>query len=515
MIKRLIKILLPAFLLPAIYLNSQTVTFQQEFDMPGQAVMNTWHVGTLDGGMMVSIRSYNPTTSIHSLTFVKTSAAGTPQWTKHFSPVSPEFDNFVQTADSGYFVCYTNYNTGLGTYQVLKLNAAGNVVFSNELTAPNPFAIIGRTQTVAKNDGGFYIVSDLFDTITTQYLWHVFELNSSGNLLWSHCYNVNAAKGYHADLDTCQNGDILLAGTLFDPVTSIHSTVITRIAPGGTELWTKQYSSAGKSLAAISIVCMPGDYFMILGSAWNSSNFQNEILLMRTDGQGNVIWTFTFSDITTSLESHTLERAESNRTVLLGTMATGSFIIKTDTSGLMLCRRSYPGMAFLAMDTLAGSIYSFTGINFTSSNCVLVTTDQCGVGCADSLFTVIKTPLAVQVMPGGADVVVPLTDSVKSVPTTFHTVHVIEICNTVGIDEPINHHTENVYPIPASNTLRVESSGTILSVELIDINGKIIRTTTVSSASFDLDVSDLAEGIYFLRMHGENETSSRKIIIQH
>ncbi|HTF04779.1 MAG TPA: hypothetical protein VK826_12175, partial [Bacteroidia bacterium] len=341
-IKLLTYTLASVFFLLAVSLNSQPVTFQQEFDMPGEGVFLSSHIGTYDGGMMVLTSSYNNVSSAQSITFVKTSATGTVQWSKRFSPVGADYGNFVQAADSGYFLCYVERLSGTAIYQVLKLSVNGNVLFAKRLDVPAAYTILSEPRTIAKNDGGFYVACDLFDTLTSERRWHLFEINASGNLVWSHSYNITPIKGSFADIDTCQNGDIVLVGSVHNAVAGVNETVITRIAPGGTELWTKHYNCAGRSMYSSAVICMPGDYILVMAATWHPVTLLEEQALMKTDGQGNELWTFAFSNPTVSLESQTLERAENNRAVLLAATAAGGVMIKADTNGLMLCSRLYP-----------------------------------------------------------------------------------------------------------------------------------------------------------------------------
>ena len=66
-----------------------------------------------------------------------------------------------------------------------------------------------------------------------------------------------------------------------------------------------------------------------------------------------------------------------------------------------------------------------------------------------------------------------------------------------------------IYPIPVSNQLMVSTVTEIKEIQLLDINGNLIFSTTRK----DIDVSTLTDGIYLLRIVTEsNEIINRKII---
>ena len=68
-----------------------------------------------------------------------------------------------------------------------------------------------------------------------------------------------------------------------------------------------------------------------------------------------------------------------------------------------------------------------------------------------------------------------------------------------------------VYPNPASETLTVE--GVMTSVGVYNTLGQCLITKPVNTASVQLDLSGLDNGIYFLRVYNNGETAVRKIAV--
>ena len=68
----------------------------------------------------------------------------------------------------------------------------------------------------------------------------------------------------------------------------------------------------------------------------------------------------------------------------------------------------------------------------------------------------------------------------------------------------------NIYPVPASSHLRIDSEKILKQVMIFDIEGKLLL---VSKDVTNLDILDLASGIYIIQVkNGEDETSSLKFI---
>lgn len=88
------------------------------------------------------------------------------------------------------------------------------------------------------------------------------------------------------------------------------------------------------------------------------------------------------------------------------------------------------------------------------------------------------------------------------------------------VDENTNTMAEQVevYPNPAGHTIQVNFgssflSNETLSIELTDMNGKIHQKQTINNFTSQVDVSDLAVGIYFLNIQQNYQMVSKRILI--
>lgn len=84
-----------------------------------------------------------------------------------------------------------------------------------------------------------------------------------------------------------------------------------------------------------------------------------------------------------------------------------------------------------------------------------------------------------------------------------------EIINSI---KPNNERYLNIYPIPASNYIFIESNENrpIESIKIIDLNGKLVLD--YYSNSKEIDISNISKGIYILRIKIEDEIYFKKII---
>lgn len=111
----------------------------------------------------------------------------------------------------------------------------------------------------------------------------------------------------------------------------------------------------------------------------------------------------------------------------------------------------------------------------------------------ESLASISETGLLTAI----ADGTVTVTATAKDGSTTSGTID-ITISNQVGIKE---QHIETVscYPNPVSNILTIDNTNNLEQIQLIDLNGKILKAIEISSKTIRVDVSNLAQGTFIIR----------------
>ena len=92
------------------------------------------------------------------------------------------------------------------------------------------------------------------------------------------------------------------------------------------------------------------------------------------------------------------------------------------------------------------------------------------------------------------------------IPSTFPTNDVVLLDNLqlltefTGTTEMENGHNIIVSPNPAFERLSIRSEDLLDVVEIRDITGQLLKTETVRSNAFDLNISDLSNGVYLMRL---------------
>ena len=92
-----------------------------------------------------------------------------------------------------------------------------------------------------------------------------------------------------------------------------------------------------------------------------------------------------------------------------------------------------------------------------------------------------------------------------------------EINHYTGIKDQLYEINALVFPNPVSDVLKIQVNDPgheVLSYELIDVSGKSIVKNRMSGTLTELNISDMPDGIYFLKIStAENKMKTFKLVI--
>lgn len=84
-------------------------------------------------------------------------------------------------------------------------------------------------------------------------------------------------------------------------------------------------------------------------------------------------------------------------------------------------------------------------------------------------------------------------------------------CSTQSVKD-ISFYNIDVYPNPASNVINVRSEFTIDNLSVLDLMGRTVKQQISNNKEFSFDVSDLAKGVYLVKLSsGEKEAVTKFI----
>ncbi len=90
----------------------------------------------------------------------------------------------------------------------------------------------------------------------------------------------------------------------------------------------------------------------------------------------------------------------------------------------------------------------------------------------------------------------------------------VNACTSIA-ENNLNNIEFSIYPNPSTGEINIVSgNNTIDKIEVLDVTGKVIKESTSNSHSTKLDLSDLSNGVYYIKASGVNQNQITKLIKQ-
>lgn len=73
----------------------------------------------------------------------------------------------------------------------------------------------------------------------------------------------------------------------------------------------------------------------------------------------------------------------------------------------------------------------------------------------------------------------------------------------------------SVYPNPANNFVNIAANGLNMnSIELSDLNGRVVKNISVNGSETQVNISDLSQGVYMMKITSDEGVATKKIVKQ-
>lgn len=491
------------------HIHTQTL-YKNEYEITNEVCMTATHLTTYDGGSIILVGA-SDMNAIPSANLIKTDPDGNIMWTKHFSPIDPyEIDDIAQCADSGYFFCYRDETTDL-SYHAVKVDQYGNLVFKSYLTiASLDYWNTSDIQVLPTNNGNYYVATDVRNHQTNQHFWHVFNLDSGGNLLWSNTYNIMTAKTNVSGLDTFSNGDLVVTGTYFDNAVVSHCPMMSRISPSGTLIWSRLYQSPNDDIYADAICVSPHGIFI----AGRYGVFSQNMAILKIDQAGVLLWTMKYTIASSDLDPNDIAVTKQNNIAIAGTDNYSGFLVLVDSIGIPYSQREYASMQIFDLDTISASGFTLSASSpNTSANAMLFSTDSAGYSCLDVPYNIVKIGLAANTVSSLNTQPFPMTSSVYPLPEINPGFQINSLCSPSSSSTSESLLNLSLFPNPANDIIIINSPSEIQQYEILDVQGNIVRQKYCSTRIESVDVSDFATGVYFIRVIASEQYFTSKFVI--
>ena len=250
---------------------------------------------TADGGFIVSGTTQISGQELSDAYIIKTDGNGNEQWSNTFGDATSNIpESIIQTEDKGFLFVGRTGSFGIDNFDAyfVRLDEDGKEVWSkrrdNEI---EDYA----WQIIPSQDGHFIVLgTELENLIFPTQSLTLEKMDIDSNIIWSKTYSHKIGRGNEHGIVQDDDKGYLIATTLGDELTLSNSELLLiKVDENGDEIWNKTYGGDKNEEARTLIKTSDGN-IVLLGTTSSYGQGGSDIIVVKTDGQGNEIWTKSY-----------------------------------------------------------------------------------------------------------------------------------------------------------------------------------------------------------------------------
>lgn len=474
---------------------------------------------TSDSGYVFISRLSDSLTSAKDITYlVKTNQFGDTIWTKTYSTtLNNVVCNIVQTADGGFaFAGYSaGYSTAGITYYswLVRTNSFGDTLWTKKYVSINETFARSMQQT---SDGGFIMAGSAIVSSNEDYL--LMKTDSLGNLQWSRKYGAYSMDRPSNVIEVAGSGYIISG--LSQSFGGGDEIYIVKTDLNGNLIWSKTYGGASDDLPFCTINAHNNQY-VVLSLTRSFNGLNEDFYLLKIDSSGNLVWSKVY-DVGLYDSPSYITSTNDNGYIITGTTIGGSYTMKVNSIGDTVWAKnidistSYGNCLTKTFD----NGYAFLSYRYNTplfGNCI-IKTDSLATSCTQTFI-----PVNIISHTTSSSIATTTTSlisfSVSSIPMLINSRgKVTTICNPIGVNEQSEKHNFiKIYPNPNNGSFSIEMSDSISenNFELFNIFGQKVLEQKISNGQNKIITTNLASGLYNYLIHHHNlEVIKGKLIVE-
>lgn len=310
----------------------------------GELDVNRGHSAqqTSDGGYIIAGSTYSLDKGRCDVYLVRTDTSGNAIWTRTYGGDGWDYGYSVQqTSDDGYIIAGCTYLPDASRYDVylVKTDPNGDVEWTKTYGAQGCDHGYSAQQT---SDGGYIIAGCRHLLDIGHENIYLLKTDPNGDTLWTRTYGGDGcAHGYAVQQTT--DGGYIIAGS-YDVVTDV---LLIRTATDGNAIWTKTYGGTSNDCGYSVQQTSDGGY-IVAGSTDSFGAGNEDVYLIKTDPNGDTLWTRTYGGDGWDY-GYSVQQTSDGGYIIAGSYGSSNavdydvYLIKTDSNGNTLWTKTYGG----------------------------------------------------------------------------------------------------------------------------------------------------------------------------
>ncbi len=448
----------------------------------------------------------------------------------------------TQTYDKGYVVTgsTTSFGNGNSDAYILKTDSMGVALWYKTFGGIN----IDKAYSIKEtSDSGLVIAGFTNSSGNGGYDMYVVKTDKLGSPEWTKNYGgTNWDFAY--DIEQTTDGGYIITGGTYSFGKGDEDMYLVKTNSIGDTLWTKTFGGIYEDEAKSVKQSSDGGY-IITGHTKSFGDLLGDIYVVKTDSAGDSLWTYKYNGGNEDYSNEVIEDINSgyilggNTKLVTGNNFNGIVISLSVTGIINSIDTSFGGTAnndFIASIkqsaggrfAAAGSTFSY-GYGFGTSDFMLHIHNPFngfhGPTMGDSKN---ETAYCLNNTKDGGYIICGITgsysilDHIFLVKTDSNGISPLAVNSfLLGLNEAVKkNNLIKLYPVPTSGNLFIEiltPQENSTSISINDILGREFfhNHYNTQNSNYNINTSEIPNGIYFVNIHNNAFNSTERIIIQH
>ena len=307
---------------------------------------------TSDGGYIVAGVTYSFGAGNGDVHLIKTDANGDEAWSRTFGGTDDDWAESVQqTTDGGYILAGSTESFGAGSTDVylIKTNANGDAVKGGWSRTFGGSAGDAARSVHQTTDGGYIVAGQTESFGSGSYDIYLIKTDANGDEAWSRTFGLSERDDARSVRQT-SDGGYIVAGTTLSFGSGSYDVYLIKTDGDGNEVWSKTFGGTDGD-DAYSVQQTSHGGYIVAGTTLSFGSGPYDVYLIKTDGDGNEVWSKTFGG-TDGDEAYSVQQTTDGGYIVAGnTLSFGAsagyrpdvYLIKTDSEGNELWSRTFGG----------------------------------------------------------------------------------------------------------------------------------------------------------------------------